>query len=448
MERHMGNERKVNEIVQRSKEIFLPDELRPEEEQQVYSLNDEFAKTRKNRNFTFGFVVLGFLVLIIGLTYFGSHFIETFREEHDVDIAEFDDLRLRDLFDDSSKYQTELNTARDGLERMKFQMQEDILSAKNDSARARENIFARQLSSEDREVELKKISDREETRVQAIRSSYQRKISARESEISDLRKKISETDKDMKVNVQKADSIMGNYQKLHNIKMERQKAHYEGELSNQKQYYERYIQALILKYNPVFTSPAIKEIFASTAGTGGPKFTQYSDLLRKEGIYSRADFDRVRKNFQSFAILMDRMLHIPYENSVPPSLRHIDSLPRAIIDAYEKMIANADSVILAKNKVIQNYRFAIEHYGRVNPENGFIIDPRDTQSIRVQLAKTHSVRSGDIGLVFREDDEYIAKLEFTVRDTEVTARLVELATNKTLKPFDKILINYKKEPQP
>ena len=42
----MGNEDKVKAIVSRSKEIFLPDELQPEEVQQVYSLNEK--KMRKD----------------------------------------------------------------------------------------------------------------------------------------------------------------------------------------------------------------------------------------------------------------------------------------------------------------------------------------------------------------------------------------------------------------
>ncbi|HPA73977.1 MAG TPA: hypothetical protein PKY31_17020, partial [Spirochaetota bacterium] len=59
--------------------------------------------------------------------------------------------------------------------------------------------------------------------------------------------------------------------------------------------------------------------------------------------------------------------------------------------------------------------------------------------------RVHTVKSGDTGLVFRDDDEYIGKIEFVVSATDTTAKIVDLAENKKLRPFDKILIKYRKE---
>lgn len=443
----MGNENKVTDIVQRSKELFLPDELRPEEQQQVYSLNEEFAKSRKNKSYLFVLKVIGFLVAVVALTYFGAKFIEMVRDERMVEISEFEDLRLRDLFDNASKYQTEMNTAREGLDNLRLQMQEDILNVKNSTARDRESLLAKHLSPAETDTQMKKIREREDTRVNAVKSSYQRKLNAKENEIQTLNAKISEANKDMKVNVQKAESIMGNYQKLHNIKMDRQRAAYERQISELKSLHQRQIEALIVKYNPVFRSAKIQEILKSGAGAQGdmPHLSKYSDVLRKERAFSKGDFERLRKNFESYTVLMDRMLQIPYENSVPPSLAKIDSLSRKITDDYEKLWISLVSIIVQKNRMIQNYRHAFEYHGTLYPENGFIIDAREKDAVRVQLSKIHTVRSGDTGLVFRDDDEYIGKLEFVVSESDTTAKIIELAENKKLKPFDKILIKYRKE---
>lgn len=447
MERHMGNENKVNEIIQRSKEAFLPDELKPDDQQQVYSLNEEFAKTRKNRSFLFVLKVIAFLIFIIAAAYWGSIFIEWMRKDDEVHITEFEDLRLRDLFDNASRYQSELNGAREGLDNLRLQMQEDILNVKNASARDRESLLAKHLPAAETEAQMKKIGEREEIRVKAVREGYQRKIAAREGEIGKLNQKIADANKDMKVNVQKADSIMGNYQKLHNIRMARQKEAYEKEIRDLKNYYQRYIEALVLKYNPVFKSTRIQEILKNgpSATVDIPHLSSFSDVLRKEHAFSKADFDRLRKNFESYAVLMDRMLQIPYENSVPPSLQKIDSLSRRITDDYEKLWISLVSVIVKKNKMLQNYRYAFEYHGTLFPENGFIIDPRESDSVRVQLSRIHTVKSGDTGLVFRDDDEYIGKIEFVVTATDTTAKIVDLAENKKLRPFDKILIKYRKE---
>ncbi len=447
MERHMGNENKVTDLVRRSKEAFLPDELRPDDQQQVYSLNEEFAKTRKNRSFMFVLKVLVFLVFIIAAAYFGAKLIEKLKQDEDVHITEFEDLRLRDLFDNASGYQSELNSARDGLDTLRLRMQEDILSVKNDSARERESLLARHLPAAETEAQMKKIGEREEVRVKAVQDGYQRKITAKEGDISRLNEKIAAANKDMKVSVHKADSIMGNYQKLHNIRMERQKAAYEREIRDLKDYYQRYIAALILKYNPVFKSQRIEEILrtAPSATADVPRLHNYSDILRKEHAFSRADFEKLRKNFEDYAVLMDRMRQIPYENSVPPTLIKIDALSRSVSDDYEKLWTALVSVIAKKERMLQNYRYAFEYHGTLFPENGFIIDPRDGEMVRIQLSRVHTVKSGDTGLVFRDDDEYIGKIEFVVSATDTTAKIVDLAENKKLRPFDKILIKYRKE---
>jgi uncharacterized protein YlxW (UPF0749 family) len=443
----MGNENKVTDIVQRSKELFLPDELRPDEQQHVYSLNEEFAKSRKNRSYLFVLKVVGFLVIIVALAYFGANFIEMVRDERMVEITEFEDLRLRDIFDSTSKYQTELNTAREGLDNLRIQMQDDILNVKNGTSRERESLLARHLSPEETETQMKKIREREDARINAVKASYQRKLDAKDGEIRTLNQKITEANKDMNVNVQKAESIMGNYQKLHNIKMDRQRAAYERQISELKSLHKRQIDALIIKYNPVFRSARIQEILKSGTGATGtmPHLSKYSDVLRKERAFSKADFDSLRKNFESYTVLMERMLQIPYENSVPPSLAKIDSLSRKIADDYEKLWISLVSVIIQKNRMLQNYRHAFEYHGTLYPENGFIIDAREKDAVRVQLSKIHTVKSGDTGLVFRDDDEYIGKIEFVVTASDTSARILELAENKKLKPFDKILIKYRKE---
>lgn len=443
----MGNENKVNEIVQRSKEVFLPDELKPDEPQQVYSLNEEFAKTKKNRSFLFVLKVVLFLVFIVALTYLLSKAIEMFRGETQVEITEFEDLRLRDLFDGASKYQNELNSVREELSSLRARMQDEILAAKSDASRERETVLAMHLPQDETNVRISKIKEKEDARIKSIRMEYQRKIEERDKKIAELNQKITEINKDMKVNVQKAETIMGNYDKLYSIKMNRQKEAYENEIRNLKEYYKRYIEALILKYNPIIKSGKIPEILSTSKGDSSsiPRLNAYEELLAREKVFSKSEFERLRQNHENFLVLLERMLQIPYENSVPPTLSSMNFLSRKVADDYERLWKSLADTIVRKNRIIQNYRYAFEYYSSLYPENGFVIDPRDAKAVRVQLSKIHSVKTGDYGLVFRDDDEYIGKLEFVVTEVDVVARVLEIAENKKLRPFDKILIKYQKE---
>ncbi|MCX7679836.1 MAG: hypothetical protein N2316_11560 [Spirochaetes bacterium] len=442
----MGNENQVKEIVQRSKEIFLPDELRPDEPPHVYSLNEEFAKSKQYRSFLFGIKVILFLVGMVGLTYVLSIAIEKFRGETHVEITEFDDLKLRDLLDSTSKYQNELNSVREELASLRSRMQEEILTAKNEASRERESVLAMNLSSEETKARIDKIKEKEEARIRAIRAEYQRKIDERDKKIAELNQKIAEINKDMKTNIKKAEDIIGNFEKLYTIKMNRQREAYEKEIRELKEYYKRYIDALILKYNPIFKSGKVVDIIATARGDiSSIPFNPYYDIFSKEKIISKSEFDRIRQNSENYSTLMDRMLQIPYENSIPPTLSSMNFLFRKTSQEYEKLIKSLVEAIKRKNQIIQNYRYAIDQYSVLYPENGFVIDPRDSKYVRVHLSKIHSVKTGDYGYVFRDDDEYIGKLVFIVSDIDVYARVIETVENKSLKPFDRILIKYQKE---
>jgi hypothetical protein len=76
----------------------------------------------------------------------------------------------------------------------------------------------------------------------------------------------------------------------------------------------------------------------------------------------------------------------------------------------------------------------------VNRENGYILDPRDTSNIQVYMDRIRQVQDGTIGYVFREDDEFIGTIEFNRDGEVVTAGLVELVDDRSLQPFDKVLI--------
>ncbi len=83
-----------------------------------------------------------------------------------------------------------------------------------------------------------------------------------------------------------------------------------------------------------------------------------------------------------------------------------------------------------------------------NTENGYIINPDNTQSIVVYISKTFRygrIKDGDTGFVFRNEDEPVGTIRFSVNpNTGITASLIELeSSNKPLVSFDKILLDLK-----
>ena len=75
-------------------------------------------------------------------------------------------------------------------------------------------------------------------------------------------------------------------------------------------------------------------------------------------------------------------------------------------------------------------------------ENGYVLDARNPEKIIVYIDKIHAVRDGDLGYVFRQEDNLIATIRFDVTSREITASLVELTSeDAAMAPFDKVLID-------
>ena len=84
-----------------SKEFLLQNSLADNERPAIYSLEDEFAKTRRNRDLKPHLVVLGFILLLIGLTWGTVRYLEHQSKQINIDISDFEDLRLKDALNEA-----------------------------------------------------------------------------------------------------------------------------------------------------------------------------------------------------------------------------------------------------------------------------------------------------------------------------------------------------------
>ena len=79
-----------------SKELFLQNGQIEYEKPNIYSLEAEFAKTKKNQDFKPYFIFFGFIILLIGATVVTSNYLEVKSKQVNIDITDFEDLRLKE----------------------------------------------------------------------------------------------------------------------------------------------------------------------------------------------------------------------------------------------------------------------------------------------------------------------------------------------------------------
>lgn len=396
LERHMGNENEVKDIVDKSKEIFLPSEF-PDVEGKVaiYSLRDEFAKTKKSKTTGFKLVVVAFLAVLILITILITNYVQQQYRKKEITVTEFEDLKLKELFDTAKRNQRALEQAKKDLEELRIGLDNELRSAKTNRERS------------------------------SIRARYNRMIRQKNREIAQKQREIDSYDLRMRESIRKAEEIVNNHTKLHRLKMKELR------------------KDLTLKYNPYFSSSRLRGILRSRLDRSvndDPDYADYHPVITDEKILSESQFKSLRRKTTNQLLLTERLRKVPYIHSVKPALQHIENLSLSAIQQYETLWSSLAQTLNNRNRLLNNYQYAFNHLTRTSPESGYIIDPRNPNDIGVYINKIHSIKEGDTALVFRSDDEYIGKISFFFGEEGIRAKVVTLKGIKEIEPFDKILL--------
>ncbi len=402
----MGNENQMKNLPE-SISIFLPETIAdPDGKPKLYSLNEEFAKTKKNKNPFFYLAVGSFVAALIFVAVLVTVYVQRKSLSTEISISEFEDIKLMEILDTVKKYENDLNVAKRELADLQGQMNDELAYAPDEASRQR--ILARRQAG----------------------------IAAKQAKINDLQGKIDQYDQRLQENMKKAESVVQNYQKMHRIQMEEQQA-----------YYEKKIDETVLRYNPYFQSGRILGILniPIPAPKAGPRLNDYLRELRDENIISEKDFKSLQGMVNDNSALVAQMLDVPYKNSVAPTLQHVDYFQKAIAESYEKIWTSLVRAVREKNQALAHFRYAFDYSARMDSEAGYVIDPRDAKSIIVYLSGNQNVKEGDIGMVFRTDDNYIGKIQFFQTVAGMRAKIVDMQDNRAIRPLDKILIKLKQE---
>lgn len=106
-----------------SKEFLLQNSLADNEKPAIYSLEAEFAKTKRNREIKPILIVLGFVVLLMGITLWTVSYLERQSKQINIDISDFEDLRLKEALNAAMEREEELRGANADLEGYQYALQ-------------------------------------------------------------------------------------------------------------------------------------------------------------------------------------------------------------------------------------------------------------------------------------------------------------------------------------
>ncbi len=428
----MGNDNEIKKDTnEASSSEFLPEEIRDTETQVTeYSIEKEFARTKKNRSLGLIFFMIGFIAAALAATIIGSALMQQKNRQVEVKVDDFQDLRLKDLLDKAQQNEERLDQLRTELTDLRLEKEKAILAIQNEYRVKREKVIAANLSSDATDQRIQTLKRSENREIAEVRTEYNGKIEDKEKEIEELEKKLDSE-------VYKKGEAASNVDKLYKMKIDNLKQRHAQEMRDQKSYYERYINNLILKYNPVYRSYELRKIISETDDVPEkPELKPYNPVIEQEVGFSKSRFEILHKRIEDRDLIVRRMDRIPYENSIPPSIKRIDNLSDGIVHDYETLWSG-----LATR--LSHYSYAFEFIMKTRPESGYIIDPRNPKNIQVYVNRYVNVTSGTTAFVFRDDDEFIGKIRLDRSGSVFRASVVEVAPGKTMRPLDKILLKMK-----
>ena len=438
----MGNEDKINKDVTKARagSRFLPDEIHDlDGAGELYSLDAEFEKAKKNRNFKLYFLISLFIAIIIGGVFLFTMYSEELNKIVEIDISEFEDLRVKDIIDSARKRGGNIDVMRIKLQVLDVEMLDKMLKVRNGTHLKELNIVSQNLSDEETNRQLSDLKSEEKRKLAGIKARYKRKIRQKRREISSLEWEKNKDEKKIKA---EGESIaVSNEDKLYALKMKKLKQQQKTGTETVRKYFDKYMKFLEKKYNPRFKSARINEIVTSGVDSSlskGGQQTGYDPFLSSEVGFSEKEFSRLKSKINNYSLLMKRLKRVPYRNSVPDSLERIDSLSGGIVKDYEVLRAKLVKAVKIRNK----YKYTIDYLIDKSKGDGMVVDGRDRGNILLLMSEKVKVRPGDTARVYRGNRK-IGKIKFFKDNKgQFRAKVIDAGIIKPkIEPLNKIVLD-------
>ena len=473
---------------------------RTQDRSRQFEFEKEFSKTKKNKNTAVKLITIIFIA-IVALTALGiTSYIQFRNRRIRIEIADFEDVNLKDLLNVAKKNENDQRLAKIALVDLNQELETKIAGIRTWETNEITLIRSREHSEAERERLIRNVRLKADRDIESLKKVYGQRMEAKEREIEEIQKKIDAYDTRMMEQAKQQEEILNNQQRLHDLELQNKETYYEGkikelttnytaEIESQKQYLKNIVSALeakhqnqiaalkrehqaeierlILKYNPVFTGEDLLRALNRQIDPSVSKallFSEYQKALQDEAVMSEEELEGIRGKIRDMDRILNRMKEVPYTNSVPKALDQLQALSRSATKNYEDFWNNLLRVVNQKNETIKGrdqiirdkdttigikedrigqFQFFLETLTHKTRENGYVIDPRNLKSVLTFIKPIYPVADGDVGLIFRRDDEYIGSLVFHKSAGEILAEITEIREGKSIEPFDKILLQKK-----
>ena len=234
----MDNDIKIKkELSQTHKDVmlFLNDELsllQKENAISSYNLDEEYAKTKKNKSLFSFFILTGCLIVVLLVSWGLKKNIDTKNENITINLEEFDNLNLKGLLDSVFKVQGNYDNAIKEKSRIVSQKELELQDAQTKLDNELFLIDSLKLSSK-KEIAKRKTQAEDEYKknVEEINLKYDEQIAAIEAEANEYKLQLAEYDTAKIESAKEQEKLLNSERQVQELERKKLIKEYEDRLS-------------------------------------------------------------------------------------------------------------------------------------------------------------------------------------------------------------------------
>lgn len=422
----MENDKQMNNLhLEKVKKTFLNDDLLTKNiKPQIYSLPDEFVKSKRNKSFLVYGLILLYASIIAGGVYLLTAIEEQKNRRVEVNIAEFRQFNLMELLEEKKASEAKL-----------IKLQGELEKVRADSLRQ-----IQKLTPEEQRKAMAELNEK----LKKLEAEYEDEVKSKAKALKTLQKSITSEKRRTQKSIREVEELTQDYQKLKqkkSVEIKELTVDYEAKITELTSEYERKIESLILRYNPIYSKGEIKTVINSDLGIRAKGFWRnYAKNLSDAGLLSEGEAKELREKIEAQKIILDNLGNIRFTNSVPLALKRLEQLSQSIIGDYEAICKKLGPRASEKPHNLAGFEYALNCLARNNNVDGYVLDARKSSQLIIFLKDNSSVRKGDRAQVLKNDaaGSIIADIEFYFEADQLTAKVKKRYGKIGIAPFDKV----------
>lgn len=485
----MGDENQIRQLVSEASRESLARSLElVRKETKPYDLFKEFSATKLNRSVFVPLVTLATVVFFAIVAIATARVIETVAERQEVDISSFDDLNLKDLLDVAKRTEVEYVGLQRELAMLEREQAAEIRIINEGYAAEIDIITARRISDDEKRRLGQQAAQRRDQAIRQVESRFAPLIAAKELEVTNAADRMEQYDSRMLAQARQNEEMLAAERRIFELEQQRLVEYYEGRLSSLDQQIaaeriafnrnkDELIQTmenarkadlaeLTLRYNPVFTDPAILALFDSSTSRPTPLDTRIPASLVQAGLDASAMETKVLDTAAGLRSLADVLVGIGYSNSVPQALSALEKSAYLLADLYRQVADTAGLALLATQERVKSleaelaasrttmttaqsqlgtmrrdqavYATAIDALAQLNGDAGYVLEANGS-SLKIWLRPISASIAPAHAWIVR-DERTIATVSLRPEGLLYAATIIEASGTERPRLFDVVVV--------